>query len=234
MTVLVLAERGEQLERCAAGLAGERLVGITGSASRPAGYAHVVQVRRYAGSAEVELAALDIARQTPLSRILASGYGVQLRAAGLREHLGLPGRRPRAALRCVDLLAQRDALHDAGVTVVPAREIRFPADLARHSHELGLPVRLRRRRAPGWPTAHVVASRSDLLALLRTAADLPDLVVEPGIDGGPEPVALDGALGDAVRRAIGGPAGTVTGITAIRLPDGRLLVDAVQTRDPSS
>jgi hypothetical protein len=237
MTVLVLAEHGEQLERAAAGLAGERLVavtGVTGSSHCPTGYAEVLQVRRFATSTEVELAALRLTRHGTLSRIVATGHDVQLRAACLREHLGVPGQGRDAALRCVDLLALRDALHDAGVAVVPARELRFAADLARHAADLGLPVRLRRRRAAGWPATHVLGSRADLLAVLRTAPDLAGLVLEPVRTGEPEQVPLDSTVGRAVQRAIGAPAGTVTRIDALRLADGRLLVDSVATPDTSS
>ncbi|MEV5880375.1 hypothetical protein AB0L75_40570 [Streptomyces sp. NPDC052101] len=228
MTVLVLGESADDLERWASALPGERMVGVTGDARRPARYEQVVQVGRYTDSTEVELAAVRIARETPLSAIVASGYADLLRAACLRAYLGVPGQGREAALACIDLISLRAVLAAADVAVVPGREVRSAADVARHANSLGLPLRLRRRRVPDSPVAHRIDSRGQLLAVLRTTRDLSGLLAEPVLDGEPLRLPLDTELGTAVLHALPDSAGPVAAVHALRLPDGQLLVDHLE------
>src|SRR4051812_27592885 len=177
MTILVLAQRADVLARCGQWLAdsGERLIGVTGdrcSAADSAGFARVDQVPRYASSTAVELAALRIGREFQLSAIVATGFTDLLRAGCLRDYLGVPGQGRADALACVDLVVQREALHRAGVPVVPALQVRSPAELCWRSKEIGLPLRLRCRRAPGWSTTVMIATQDNLRAVLEREQNL--------------------------------------------------------------
>jgi hypothetical protein len=261
MTVLVLAQHAGELARCADWLAdsGEPLVGLTGELPRtaePTGYARIEEVPGYAGSTAVELTAVRIAREVQLSAIVATGFPDLLRAACLREYLGVPGMDRTAALACVDLAVLRDHLQRSGVPVVPARPVRRAADVCWHSRTLGLPLRLRHRRAPGWAATARIADQHELAAALErepeggwatllAEPDLPGLreriwLTGPSTDRG-EPVseAEDGRewIASAVRNALPGTDGLLLGVDALTSTDGRLLVDtlvlaAAGTDDP--
>jgi hypothetical protein len=255
MTVLVLAQHADELARCADWLADsdEPLVGLTGElppAAEPTGYARIEQVPGYAGSAAVELTAVRIAREAPLSAVVATGFPDLLRAACVREYLGVPGMGRAAALACVDLAVLRDHLGRSGVPVVPARAVRRAADVCWHGRTLGLPLRLRHRRAPGWPATARITGQHDLAAALdrepeggwSTLLAEPDLpgrrervrLPGPGTDlGAPRPAEETGpgSIAAAVRDALPGCDGLLLGVDTLTSADGRLLVDTLVLAD---
>jgi hypothetical protein len=262
MTVLVLAEHADELARCAHWLADsdEPLIGLTGSrlpSAEHAGYSRLEQIVGYVGSTAVELAALRIAREAQLSAIVATGFPDLLRAACLREYLGVPGQGRASALACVDLLVLRDTLDRFGVPVVPARPVRRPADLCRHSRTLGLPLRLRHRRAAGWAVTARIAEQDDLLSVLNREPDgrSGSLLAEQDLPGERSRIRLTGPAADlcgqgahrpssdpvrdeagawtasAVRNALPDSDGLLVAVDTLRSADGRLLVDSLVLAD---
>ena len=190
MTILVLDEHAVRLGRYASWLAdsGEPLAGFTGT---PPSYYHshpeyhdIHFVEGYTCSAALELAVLRLAATTDVTGIVATGFADQLRAAALREFLAIPGQHRAAALAATDLVIQRERLALAGIPVVQGRPVDRPGELCRHAHAIGFPIRLRGRRAVGWPTVARIDKQDQLLAFLTDRrSGRRDLLVEPDMPG---------------------------------------------------
>jgi hypothetical protein len=169
---------------------GEDLVLITG---RPAvdatGYADVRSVPDYASSATAELTVLDIAATTTVSALVATATPDLVRAGALRDHLGIDGQSRADAAVLADPVAMRQRLSEAGVPTIPVGAVLRVSDLYWYRHHWGGgPLRVRRRKETGWPTAAVLRSDADLRAftapgLAPTLITVPSLLVEPDLAG---------------------------------------------------
>jgi hypothetical protein len=197
MTIIVLDEHADHLDRYASWLTdGEPLIAISAvtSAGRRQvhpGFAEVQEIAGYAPSAALELAVVHAARLTQVSGIVAAGFPDLLRAAALREFLGIRGQRKPGALASVDLVAQRDLLAGSGVPVAAARPVSRPAELCWQAHQIGYPIQVRRRRrAAGWPKIAMLDSETALLRFLRNQLHWRGLVVEPANSGEPIRISL--------------------------------------------
>ncbi|AUG75058.1 hypothetical protein CFP65_0072 [Kitasatospora sp. MMS16-BH015] len=181
------------------------------------GYAEVTVVERYARGPGVELAVLGYARYGQLTALIALDPADQVRAGGLRDHLGLPGQGRTAALLLADAMTAHDALARAGVPVARRAELRRVADLHWWAHHWGYPLVVRARRGPDRP---VLGALPDEAALRCFAAGpvfpdnpavVPALTVEPLAAPVPAPAELDAAVVAALPADCGHPY-TVTAV----------------------
>ena len=248
MTILVLDEHALRFRRYAGWLAdsGQPLVGFTRAGridrrSHP-GFDRIQQIDGYAHTADLELAVLRLAATTEVTGIVATGFVDLLRAAALREFLGIRGQRRAGALAAVDLAVQRDLLAQAGIPVVPSLRVDHPAELCRQVSAIGHPVRLRRRRAVCWPGVARFDDRAQLIDFLaRHRGGWRGLMVEPDVTGerleivwpplsgssvGPRGAADARELGAGVASALPDSTGPLV-IAAVRYPDGGVRVDSV-------
>ncbi|MGM9381514.1 hypothetical protein [Streptomyces antibioticus] len=231
MTLVVLDPDGRYAAECPGWLAdtADELHLITGRAGLHPGFARVTVVERYDRGTAAELAVLDTAARTPVRAVIALAPVDQVRAAGLRERLGLPGQSREAALVLADSVAAHTLLTRAGIPTTPRAEVRRVADLYWWAHRWGYPLAVRPRRGTDRP---VIAELPDEAALRAAVAGglspadpalVPSLTVEPAVTGEvrrEEGLPLDGVL----------PAdpGHPYAVETVRGPDGRRLVHAVR------
>lgn len=173
---------------------GQSLALVTGrppgelTARDRAGYAHVHCCDDYPVSAEAERRVLELAERTPISSIVAIDSTDLVRAAALRDHLGVPGQGRRAALVLQDLVLTRRCLERAGVPAPIAGPVQRVADLYWYAHRWGYPLRVRRRRVPGWPETAVLTNEAAVRAFTHDGLtpyleQIPSLVVERYLEG---------------------------------------------------
>ncbi|MFL6122602.1 hypothetical protein [Actinophytocola sp.] len=168
--------------------AGEDLVLITNHpATDVDGYAEVRYIPDHGSSAE--LAVLELAATTTVSALVATATPDLVRAGALRDHLGIEGQGRAAATVLADPVAMRQRLRAAGVPTIPAGAVQRVSDLYWYRHRWGGgPVRVRRRKDPGWPTAAILRDERDLRAftangLTPNLITVPSLLVEPDLAG---------------------------------------------------
>jgi hypothetical protein len=153
-----------------------------------AGYAHVRSCTGYSTSAEVERGVLELAERTTVTAIVAIDSTDLVRAAALRGHLGVPGQTRDAALVLQDLVLTRRRLERAGVPAPIAGPVQRVADLYWYAHRWGYPLRVRRRREPGWPETAVLTNEAAVRALTHDGltagpGTVPSLVAERYLEG---------------------------------------------------
>jgi hypothetical protein len=202
--------------------------------TRSTRYAEVVRFADYDGTGLVEARAVALAP----SAIVATGHEDLLRAGALRAYLRLPGLHRAHALARADLLEQRQILDEIGTPTVPCAPLRRAGDLYWHARRWRGPIRVRSRRAEGWPTVEVLRDDNAIAAFAETVfADgfdtLPSLLVEP--DRGTSRVitpARDQAPAIVVDAAAVFPvdAGCEHIVTVHDTDGGPLLVDSVAVR----
>jgi hypothetical protein len=148
------------------------------------GYASVRCFEDYRGSALVERAAIRLADATAIRALVATDPADAIRAGALRDLLGVAGQGRDDAIAFRDLVTLRGRLERAAVPTLASGAVRRVADLYWYGDRWGTGVRVRRRRATGWP---VVAELNDEAAMrVFTCGGLsdrleavPSLVAEP-------------------------------------------------------
>lgn len=158
------------------------------------GYAEVRCFPQYASSGQVELAAVRLARGTPIRAIVAVAPEDGIRAGALRDHLGVEGQGRQDAIAQRDLVALRARLHDVGIPALRCGAVQRVCDLYWYGHRWGYPLRVRHRRRPGWPPAAQLHNEADVAAFTRGGLTsrleaVPSLLVEPA-DGVRQRIAL--------------------------------------------
>ncbi len=186
------------------------------------GYAEVRCFPQYASSGQVELAALRLARDTPIRAIVAVAPEDAIRAGALRDHLGVEGQGRQDAIAQRDLVALRARLHEVGIPALRCGAVQRVCDLYWYGHCWGYPLRVRHRRRPGWPVAAQLHNEADVAAFTRGGLTgrleaVPSLLVEPA-DGAGERIALSCPAGGPSRMLPASP------------PVARVLADAALTR----
>jgi biotin carboxylase len=102
-------------------------------------YREVVLVDDYAGES-VETLALELARRHRVTRVLSTAEVDVLRAARIRERLGLPGQDVRSATVYRDKFRMKSVAAAAGLPVAGMRRIDAPRDLADFADSCGFPI----------------------------------------------------------------------------------------------
>ncbi|MER5641338.1 hypothetical protein ABT095_30885 [Kitasatospora sp. NPDC002227] len=200
---------------------------VTGTPVDHPGYAEIRVVERYERSAEAERAVLDLASRCQVSALVALAPGDQLRAGGLRDHLGLLGQGRAAALPLADAMEAQAVLLAAGVPVARRAAVRRVSDLYWWAHKWGYPLAVRPRRGD---RRAVLAELGDRAALRAFAAGpvlpedpglVPSLTVEPLAEPAPAPACLAAA----VEAALPVDAGHPYSVTAVRSGENWLVHD---------
>jgi hypothetical protein len=167
-------------------LPGADLVLVTGRPVDGEGYREVRYVPDYASSATVERTVIELAGT--VTALVATATTDLVRAGALRDHLGIAGQGRDDATVFADPVVQRRLLTEAGVPAIPAGPVLRVADLYWYRDRWGGPLRIRRRKEPGWPTAAVLRDDADLRAftangLAPSLISVPSLMAEPLLDG---------------------------------------------------
>jgi hypothetical protein len=139
----------------------------------------------------IERLCLDHAVQ----RILSTGEGDVLRAARIRQRLGLPGQDVRSAESYRNKYVMKTIASASGVQVAPMRLITSSAQLTRFSQEYGFPVVAKAVDGGACVGQHVLRDKASLDTLVRawdrTILDQP-LLAEAWIEG--ETYHVDGVM----------------------------------------
>lgn len=197
-------------------------------------YADVVYFADYAGTGLVEAGAIALRP----SAIVATEHDDLLRAGALRAYLRLPGQHREHALARADLVEQRQVLDEIGTPTVPCAPVHRAGDLFWHASRWRGPIRVRSRRAEGWPTVEVLRDDNAIAAFAEKVFvdgfdTVPSLLVEP--DRGTRRViipAREQAPAIVVDAAAVFPidAGCEHVVTVHDTDGGPLLVDSVAVR----
>lgn len=206
----------------------------------------------YADSATVDLNVTTLARSRGVSAIAVADAADLIRAGALRDYLGIPGQGRESAVTFHDLVRLRRALAHAAVPTVSCEPVRRPADIFLAASQRGLPLRVRQRRAVGWPAVALLDSFEAMRGFTRDGLGVapgavPSLLVETPVDGGRhkvigevtdgEAVITSGGPGNGMATAGAGGAGTVAGLAraalaALPTPTGQTYsVEVVRTVD---
>ncbi|MGW6391720.1 hypothetical protein ACWFR1_14705 [Streptomyces sp. NPDC055103] len=236
MTIVILDPDGRYAADCPGWLAdsGRQLHLVTGRPAAHPGFARVTVVERYDRSAAAELAVLDAATRTVIRRVVALAPVDQVRAAGLRRRLGLPGQSRDAALALSDSMAAHALLTRAGIAAAPREEVRRVADLYRWAHQWGYPLAVRPRRGAQRPVIARLADETALRAavagglLPADPAVVPSLTVEPAVAGQVQRDAYP-----PLARVLPADPGHPYAVETVPGPDGGRLVHAVRY-DPAA
>ncbi|MGW5096237.1 ATP-grasp domain-containing protein [Streptomyces nodosus] len=137
-----------------------------------AGYTHVEILPDFHFNPLVELHALELHRKMDFNRVIALSEFDILRAARLRELMGLPGQNVHSAVAFRDKLRMKELLDGAGVPVAPYAPVSHLDDLLGFVEEHGYPIVVKPRRGGGSMGVHVLRDRDDLTSLLAAHRDL--------------------------------------------------------------
>jgi hypothetical protein len=131
------------------------------------GFAEVVTVDDY-GSWQVELEAARVAARHGVRLIASSSEQDVVRAARLRERLGLPGQSTASATAYRDKLVMKQIAESAGIPVPAFAAVDTPGELVAFVARHDLPVVLKPRRGGGSENVHVLGSTEDLRSVLAS------------------------------------------------------------------
>ncbi|CAM5664658.1 carboxylate--amine ligase [Streptomyces purpurascens] len=138
-------------------------------------YRHVpgaLSVPGYHRGGHAERAALDLAERMPPSVVLARMEGDLLRAARLRELLGVPGQDFASALAFRDKVHMKNLVRQTGLEIPEFAPVRVAFDLFGFVREHGYPVVVKPAFGSGSTATQVLRGPEDLTRLL--AAGLPE------------------------------------------------------------
>lgn len=204
----------------------EDIVVLTGRSSGQIagnGTGGAVEVRGfpdYDTTVEVERSVIELAERVEVSALIAAAGADLIRAGALRDHLGLPGQGRDTAIAFSDPVVTRRLLSDAGVPTVECGPLLRPGDTYRFVHQWGHPVRIRQRRAAGWPVVAVLRDEAEVRAFTadtftHNLQSVPSLMVEPHIEGEHHRIRHDVPRGPAVTTS---PANRVAAVALSALP----------------
>jgi biotin carboxylase len=161
--------------------AGIRVIQNAASAGAPEHgdpYDEIATVGDYDESGLVEALALDMATRERFDRVLAFSEYDLLRAARLRERLGIPGQRVESARAFRDKLVMKRHLAEGGVAVPAFAAVEFATDLLDFAERQGFPVVVKPRAASGSRGVRVLGGPEELNAWL--AGEFTDPAVRGG------------------------------------------------------
>jgi len=182
-TVFVHGARNPPVHRGTAAIAaelrarGERTAIVLPAAladAHPAVHAHYDRVIALPGAfddnalVEAEIFALHAA--TPIANIVSVGEAAILRAARLREALGVPVQSVASALAYRDKVDMKQRVARAGVRVPRYRAVDAPSDLLAFVRDVGYPVVLKPRSGAGGVDTVVLRDAGAVRALAGAIA----------------------------------------------------------------
>lgn len=135
-------------------------------------YASVQVVASYADDPAVELLALDLHDRVGLDALVAMSEFDLLRAARLREAMGLPGQTVPSAEAYRDKLTMKTVLRAGGVPVADHAPIASATDLLAFAARSEGPVVVKPRRGAASVGVHVLSDAEAVRSHVLTSADL--------------------------------------------------------------
>ncbi|GAA4013670.1 ATP-grasp domain-containing protein [Streptomyces marokkonensis] len=141
------------------------------SAGKYAQYRHIDGARGfadYAGSGEADQAALETADRVRPHAVVARMEGDLLRAARLRELLGVPGQDWASASAFRDKVLMKRLVREAGIAVPEFAPVRVTMDLLGFVREHGYAVVVKPAFGSGSTGTRVLRGPGDLAELLRS------------------------------------------------------------------
>ncbi|MRG28918.1 ATP-grasp domain-containing protein [Laceyella tengchongensis] len=157
--------------------------------------ARALSFENYDYNNAVEFVALQMAKKNPFRRIVATAERDILRAARLREHLGIEGQSLESAIAFRDKVKMKTLLKAANVKVPPFAEITSVIDLVRFIEAEGYPVVVKPVDGMGSRNTTILHDDEDTIAYLAEGLT-PHLEVEKFIEG--EMYHIDGVVLDGV------------------------------------
>jgi hypothetical protein len=115
----------------------------------------------------VELTAIALHAETPLTGIVALSEVDLVRAAALRERFGITGQSVESATAFRDKLVMKTLAGAAGIAVPRMRAVTSPLDLIEFAEDVGYPLILKPRTGAGTIGVTLVESPEALARLLR-------------------------------------------------------------------
>lgn len=140
-------------------------------------FRQVSLVEGYESTGRLERAVLDLAAETPIRRIVAPSELDLLRAARLREVLGVPGQTYESALAYRDKVVMKQRVRAAGLSVPRFAAVHEPSDVVAFVRSHGLPAVLKPRLGAGSVGIQLLRSAEDVRAALETRF----FAEEPGV-----------------------------------------------------
>ena len=131
------------------------------------GYREVAAVADYDAPAVTDLV-LELARRHRVDRILGTAEVDVLRAARVRETLGLPGQSVPSALAYRDKFRMKSLLAEAGLPVAAMRLVGSAAELRQAAREYGFPLVVKPAAGAGSVGVRVVPDAQVLENLVAT------------------------------------------------------------------
>ncbi|BFU47371.1 hypothetical protein [Krasilnikovia sp. MM14-A1004] len=116
----------------------------------------------YHDSVLVEHEVLRLHAEVPIDEIIATSEFDLLRAARLRELLGLKGQTEFSATAFRDKLAMKDLLSEAGVPLTPYAAVPAVTSLVRFTRQHGFPVVVKPRRGGGSMGVEVLHDEEEM------------------------------------------------------------------------
>lgn len=139
-----------------------------GDRERFPGFSEIIPVANFGNGGIAEKEALALHRREGFGRIVAIAEYDMLRAAKLREHLGLAGQGYESTLAFRDKVKMKERLAAAGIPVPRFRRVDTPLDVLAVVEQCGLPVVVKPFRGAGASETRVVRTQEDLDEVLST------------------------------------------------------------------
>lgn len=160
----------------------------TPAASEGTPFAVVETFPNMAANDLVEKRALELHRARPFDRIVALSEVDLLRAARLRERLGLPGQSVRSASVFRDKFEMKTVALAAGVPVAPFARVRDAMELLDFVAKVGYPIVVKPLAGRGSADTFVIPDEAELerrlaAGLFGATNRLPDLLAEAFVPG---------------------------------------------------
>jgi biotin carboxylase len=152
------------------------------------GYRHMEALDGYEVGGVLEDRALRLAREYRVEHIIACQEHDLVRAAQLREILGLGGQSVASAVPFRNKLTMKATVAAAGIEVAAHRAVECAADVLSFASEHGFPIVLKPRDGAGSIGVRVIRTFAELTALLTDEFDIygsyqSNLMVESFVDG---------------------------------------------------
>lgn len=131
------------------------------------GYAHVERFESFDADGLTETRALELAKRFRFTRIFAQSEHDLIRAAELRELLGLPGQSLESAVAFRDKVQMKTRARAAGIATPEFAVLNQPLDLDRFVVQYGYPCVVKPRFGAGARGVQILRSEQEIQQFLR-------------------------------------------------------------------
>ncbi len=157
------------------------------------GYARIESFKDYDTNNAIEWKALELYSQHPYHTVIATAERDILRAAKIRQFLGISGQSWESALAFRNKVKMKQILSEAGIQVPPFRPVETAVDLYEFTEQYGYPVVVKPVDGMGSRNTTILHNRKEAIRYLAEGLP-PNLLVEKFIEG--EMYHIDGLVLD--------------------------------------